>query len=68
MPLACKGRGRKGVAIDIVLARPNNNVIFLQFICFKFQDLSQNYNRAIDIPEYVIPDCVEEYRTREGRS
>ena len=48
--------------IDSVLAALNNNAIFWQFIRFKLQERfpTGNYNRAIDVPEYVIPDCVEE--------
>jgi hypothetical protein len=50
------------VEIDSVLTALNNNAIFWQFIHFKLQERfpTRNYNRAIDIPEYVIPDCVEE--------
>ena len=52
----------KRVEIDSVLAALNNNAIFWQFIRFKLQERfpTRNYNRAIDILEYVIPDCVEE--------
>jgi hypothetical protein len=52
----------KRVEIDSVLAPLNNNTIFWQFIRFKLQERfpTRNYNRAIDVPEYVIPDCVEE--------
>ena len=52
----------KRVEIDSVLAAINNNAIFWRFILFKLQKRfpTRNYNRAIDIPEYVIPDCVEE--------
>ncbi|HXX97994.1 MAG TPA: hypothetical protein VEL11_12860 [Candidatus Bathyarchaeia archaeon] len=53
---------RKRVEIDSVLARLNNNAKVWEFVRFKFQERfpTRNYNRAIDIPEYVIPDCVEE--------
>jgi hypothetical protein len=52
----------KRIEIDSVLARLNNNAKFWEFVRFKFQERfpTRNYNRAIDIPEYVIPDCVEE--------
>jgi hypothetical protein len=53
---------RKRIEIDSVLAKLNNNAKFWKFVRFKFQErlLTRNYNRAIDVPEYVIPDCVEE--------
>jgi Protein of unknown function C-terminus (DUF2399) len=52
----------KRIEIDSILAAVKNNARFLEFILDKLEEKfpTRNYNRAIDIPEYVIPDCVVE--------
>jgi hypothetical protein len=52
----------KRIEIDSILAAVKNNARFWEFILDKLEEKfpTRNYNRAIDIPEYVIPDCVVE--------
>jgi hypothetical protein len=50
------------IEIDSVLATVNDNAAFLNFILSKLEDRfpTRDYNRAIDIPEYVNPPYLEE--------
>lgn len=52
----------KRIEIDSVLASVNDNAAFLNFILSKLKNRfpTRDYNRAIDVPEYVIPPCLEE--------
>ena len=52
----------KRIEIDSILAAVKNNARFWEFILDKLEEKfpTRNYNRAVDIPEYVIPDCVVE--------
>jgi hypothetical protein len=52
----------KRIEIDRILAAVKNNARFWEFILDKLEERfpTRNYNRAIDVPEYVIPDCVVE--------
>jgi hypothetical protein len=52
----------KRIEIDSVLATVNDNAAFWKFILSKLQEKfpTRDYNRAIDIPEYVMPSCLEE--------
>jgi hypothetical protein len=49
------------IEIDSVLAAVNDNAIFWEFILskLKYKFPTRDYNRAIDIPEYVMPSCLE---------
>jgi Protein of unknown function C-terminus (DUF2399) len=53
---------KKRIEIDSVLATVNDNAAFLNFILSKLEDRfpTRDYNRAIDIPEYVNPPYLEE--------
>jgi Protein of unknown function C-terminus (DUF2399) len=53
---------KKRIEIDSVLATVNDNAAFLNFILSKLEDRfpTRDYNRAIDIPEYVNPQYLEE--------
>jgi 5S rRNA maturation endonuclease (ribonuclease M5) len=52
----------KRIEMDSILAALNNNAIFWEFVLLKLQERfhTRDYNRAIDIPEYVMPDSLEE--------
>ena len=52
----------KRIEIDSVMAAVNDNAKFWEFILSKIEDKfpTRDYNRAIDIPEYVMPSCLEE--------
>lgn len=43
------------------MAAVNNNAAFAKFILSKLEEKfpTRDYNRAIDIPEYVVPSCLE---------
>jgi hypothetical protein len=49
------------IEIDSVMAAVNDNAAFSEFIFSKLEDKfpTRDYNRAIDIPEYVMPLCLE---------
>ena len=51
----------KRIEIDSVLAAVNDNANFWEFILSKLENKfpTRDYNRAIDIPEYVMPSCLE---------
>jgi hypothetical protein len=51
----------KRIEIDSVMAAVNNNYAFFKFILSKIENKfpTRDYNRAIDIPEYVMPSCLE---------
>jgi len=51
----------KRIEIDSVMAAINDNARFWQFILYKLQERfpTRNYNRAIDVPEYVMPAALE---------
>lgn len=51
----------KRIEIDSVLAAVNDNAAFWEFILSKLEDKfpTRDYNRAIDIPKYVMPSCLE---------
>jgi hypothetical protein len=51
----------KRIEIDSVMAAVNDNAKFWEFILSKLEDkfTTRDYNRAIDIPEYVMPSCLE---------
>jgi hypothetical protein len=51
----------KRIEIDSVMAAVNDNARFWKFILDKLEDKfpTRNYNRAIAIPEYVMPACLE---------
>jgi 5S rRNA maturation endonuclease (ribonuclease M5) len=51
----------KRIEIDSVMAAVDDNSRFCQFIFSKLQERfpTRNYNRAINVPEYVIPTVVE---------
>ncbi len=50
----------KRIEIDSVMAALNDNSAFWGFVLSKLEEKfpTRNYNRAIDIPEYVTPDCL----------
>jgi hypothetical protein len=52
----------KRIEIDSVLAAVNDNATFWKFILSKLEDKfpTRDYNRAIDVPKYVMPSCLEE--------
>ncbi len=51
----------KRIEIDSVMAAVNDNPRFWRFILSKLQERypTRNYNRAINVPEYVIPTMIE---------
>jgi hypothetical protein len=51
----------KRIEIDSVMAVVNDNAAFAKFILSKLEEKfpTRDYNRAIDIPEYAIPSCLE---------
>jgi hypothetical protein len=53
---------RKRIEIDSVLAAVNDNASFWKFILSKLEKKfpTRDYNRAIYLPEYVMPLCLEE--------
>jgi hypothetical protein len=53
---------KKRIEIDSVLAAVNDNATFCKFILSKLEKKfpTRDYNRAIYVPEYVMPSCLEE--------
>ena len=51
----------KRIEIDSVMAAINDNAKFWEFILSKLQERfpTRNYNRAINVPEYVMPTTIE---------
>ncbi len=51
----------KRIEIDSVMAAVNDNAKFWRFILAKLQErfATRNYNRAINVPEYVMPTNIE---------
>lgn len=51
----------KRIEIDSVMAAVNDNAKFWEFILSKLQERfpTRNYNRAINVPEYVMPTILE---------
>jgi hypothetical protein len=54
------------VEINSVVTELDDNAKFWEWIVQKLRDRfdTRNYNRAVDIPEYVMPKCLE-YLTKE---
>jgi uncharacterized protein DUF2399 len=51
----------KRIEIDSVMAAVNDNAKFWEFILSKLKEKfpTRNYNRAINMPEYVVPSSLE---------
>jgi hypothetical protein len=52
---------RKRIEIDSVMAAVNDNAKFWKYVLTKLEEKfpTRDYNRAINVPEYVIPNSLE---------
>jgi hypothetical protein len=51
----------KRIEINSIVEALNDNSRFLEWIIKKLRDhfTNRDYNRAVDVPEYVMPKCLE---------